>query len=345
MIQNNKYKIAILLAGFSIFCVLIYKTGVADIYQHLALLKWKILFLLLPFGLVFVLDTLGWKYSFKETNVRFRNLFTIRLAGEALNMIIPSANLAGEPVKAYLLKKHNVSMNDGIASVVISKALMTISQILFVMLGVGFLLLQLNVAGSRLVCIIAITLLGIPIIFLILFIQKRGIFSSLPGLLRLFKIKIRYLEKNVEKLRTLDANIFDFYSNYKKNFFLSLTFYFLGWLAGLIEVFLVLYFLEYPTGFLPTYIIESLSTVAKGVTSFIPGSVGGQEGGIIMIFSCLKLNASIAITFCLLRRLRELVWTASGLVLLSKLEWAITETSKEDLFPTKTERAQNHKEG
>lgn len=251
-------------------------------------------------------------------------------------MIIPSANLAGEPVKAYLLKKHNVSMVEGIASVVISKALMTISQIVFVMLGVGFLLFQLDVSGSRFISIVAITLLGIPIIVLILFIQKRGIFSSLTGLLRLIKIKIRYLEENVERLRALDEDILDFYRNYKKNFCLSVSFYFLGWIAGLIEVSLVLHFLGYPVGFFPTYIIESLSTVAKGITSFIPGSIGGQEGGIIMIFSCLKLSASIAITFCILRRLRELIWTAAGLLLLSKLEWTLTETSQEDLLTTGT---------
>ncbi len=333
MIRKKSFKILLLLVGFSIFCLLIYKVGFTNIYQHLSLLKWKIPLLLLPFSLVFVLDTLGWKYAFKETNIRFTNLFTIRLAGEAINTIIPSANLAGEPIKAYLLKKHNVSMVEGIASVVVSKALMTISQIVFVMLGVGFLLFQLNVAGSRFISIIAITLLGIPVIVLILFIQKRGIFSSLLGLLRLFKIKIRYLEENVERLRKLDENILEFYRNYKKNFCLSITFYFLGWIAGLIEVSLVFYFLGHPVGFLPTYIIESLSTVAKGITSFIPGSVGGQESGIIMIFSCLRLSASIAITFCILRRLRELIWTAVGLFVLSKLEWAITETSKEALNP------------
>ncbi|GJQ59962.1 MAG: TIGR00374 family protein [Candidatus Scalindua sp. AMX11] len=333
MVQKKRVKILLLLIGFSIFCVLIYKVGVTNIYQHLSLLKWKILILLLPFSLVFCLDTLGWKYSFKETNLRFKNLFTIRLAGEAINMIIPSANLAGEPVKAYLLQKHNVPMVEGIASVVISKALMTISQIVFVMIGVGFLLFQLNISGSRLISTIAITLLGIPVIVLILFIQKRGIFSSLLGLLRLFKIKIRYLEENVGRLKALDENILDFYRNYKKNFCLAVTFYFFGWIAGLIEVFLVLNFLGYHVGFFPTYIIESLSTVAKGITSFIPGSVGGQEGGIIMIFSCLKLSVSIGLTLCILRRLRELIWAAAGLILLSKLEWTLAETSKEESKP------------
>ena len=330
MIQKQKLKILLLIVGSAIFCTLIYKVGSANIYKYLCLLKWKILFLPLPYTIVFVLDTLGWKYSLKKTNVTFRNLFTIRLAGEAINMIIPSANFAGEPLKAYLLKRHNISMLDGIASVVISKAIMTISQIIFVMLGVGFLLFQLHVSGPRLISIIVITLLGIPMILFILFIQKRGIFLSFSKLLQKLGIKIAFVEKNVDRLIELDKNIMQFYRHNKKNFYLSFIFYFLGWIAGLIEVLLVLYLLNIPINFLSIYIIESLSTVAKGITSFIPGSMGGQEGGIIMIFLNLKLSASIAITFCILRRLRELIWVASGLVILSKLEWKIAESSIKD---------------
>jgi uncharacterized membrane protein YbhN (UPF0104 family) len=89
---------------------------------------------------------------------------------------------------------------------------------------------------------------------------------------------------------------------------------------------LILYLLNIPIDTVSAYIIESLSTAARGVTSFIPGSVGGQEGGIIAIFVSLKLSSSIALTFGILRRFRELIWTGAGLFVLSKLEWAIAES-------------------
>jgi uncharacterized protein (TIRG00374 family) len=123
----------------------------------------------------------------------------------------------------------------------------------------------------------------------------------------------------------LDKNIYQFYSHNKKKAFYSFVYCFLGWMAGLIEVFLILYLLGIPVDTVSAYIIESLSTAARGVTSFIPGSVGGQEGGIIAIFVSLKLSASIALTFGILRRLRELIWTGAGLFIFSKLEWTIEE--------------------
>jgi uncharacterized protein (TIRG00374 family) len=330
VIGKKKLKILLLIAGFILLCVLIYKVGPASIYLHLSLLKWKISLLLLPYTLVFVLDTLGWKYSFRERKTSFKNLLAVRLAGESVNIIIPSASFAGEPVKAYFLKRHNIPMVDGIASVVISRAIMTITQIIFVMLGVGFMLFKLNISGSRLISSIAITLLGIPIILFIIFIQKRGLFASLLKLLRIFRIRLRYIEDREHKLKELDESIFQFYSHNKKSFFISFTFYFLGWIAGMIEVFLILYLLDIPIDLISTYIIESLSTVARGITSFIPGSVGGQEGGIIMIFMSLELSASVALTFGILRRLRELIWITAGLFILSKLEWAIAESTTEE---------------
>ena len=329
MKNKRKLKLLLLIVGFVIFAVLIYKVGPSTIYHQLIVLKWKISLLLLPYMLVFTLNTLGWKYSFTKVKISFKDLFLIRLAGESINWTIPSANFAGEPMKAYFLKKHNISIVDGMTSVVISKTIRITAQIIFVMIGVAFYLFKLNVSGSRLASSIIIILLGIPIIMFIFFIQKRGLFAFLLKLLRMFRIKIRFIEEREERLMELDKNINQFYSFNKKKAFYAFVCCFLGWVAGLIEVFLILYLLNIPVDTVSAYIIESLSTTARSVTSFIPGSVGGQEGGIFAIFISLKLSASVALTFGILRRLRELIWTGAGLFIFSKLEWAVA------LSPTK----------
>ncbi|MCR4289918.1 MAG: flippase-like domain-containing protein, partial [Candidatus Scalindua sp.] len=292
MKNKKKYKILLLIVGCAILFVLIYKVGPSTIYHQLIALKWKILLLFLPFSLVSVLDTLGWKYSFKNGKTSFKDLFIIRLAGESVNSIIPSANFAGEPIKAYFLKRHNISMLDGMASVVISKTIMAITQIIFVMIGVIFLLYKLNVSSTHLIGSVAIILLGsiaiillsIPVIMFIIFIQKHGLFAFLLKLLRMLRIRIRYIEEREASLRELDKNIYQYYIHNKKKAFYAFVCFFLGWLAGVIEAFLILYLLNIPIDTVSAYVIESLATVAKGITSFIPGSVGGQEGGIIAIF-------------------------------------------------------------
>ena len=326
MKNKKKYKILLLIVGCAILFALIYKVGPSTIYHQLIALKWKVLLLFLPFSLVFILDTLGWKYSFKEEKMSFKNLFIIRLAGESVNSIIPSANFAGEPLKAYFLKRHNISMFDGMASVVISKTMMVITQIIFVMIGVVFLLYKLNVSSTRLIGSIAIILSGIPVIMFIIFIQKHGLFAFLLKLLRMLRIRIRYIEERDARLRELDENIYQYYIHNKKKAFYAFVCFFLGWLAGVIEAFLILYLLNIPVDTVSAYVIESLATVAKGITSFIPGSVGGQEGGIIAVFVSLKLGAGVALTFGILKRFRELIFIGAGLFVLSKLEWTIAES-------------------
>ncbi len=326
MKNKKKYKILLLIFGCAIFFVLIYKVGPSTIYHQLIALKWKVLLLFLPFSLVFALDTLGWKYSLKEEKISFKDLFIIRLAGESVNSIVPSANFAGEPVKAYFLKKHNISLFDGMASVVISKTMLTITQIIFVMIGVIFLLFKLNVSSTHLIGSIAIVLLGIPVIIFIIFIQKHGLFAFLFKLLSILRIRIRYIEERKVRLRELDENIYQFYIHNKKKAAYTFICFFVGWLAGVIEAYLILYLLNIPLDTVSSYIIESLTTVAKGITSFIPGSVGGQEGGIIAVFASLKLGAGIALTFGILKRFRELLFIGTGLFVLSKLEWAIAES-------------------
>ena len=71
LVNKKKFKILLLIVGCAIFCILVYEVGPSTIYHQLIVIKWKILLLLLPFLLVFVLDTLGWKYAFTKVKIMF----------------------------------------------------------------------------------------------------------------------------------------------------------------------------------------------------------------------------------------------------------------------------------
>ena len=67
--------------------------------------------------------------------VPFWRLLTIRTAGEVVNMTTPTAYMGGEPLKAYLLKKYNVPIAEGAASVVIAKTTLTIAEVFYILTG------------------------------------------------------------------------------------------------------------------------------------------------------------------------------------------------------------------
>ncbi len=313
-------KLILLLIGVSGFAFLLYSLDASAVYTSIFQLKWKFLLILIPYTLVFVLDTLGWKYALKNLtpNLKFVGLFTARMAGESINCLTPSAYLGGEPIKAYLLSTYNISIVDGMASVVISRTIMTVAQVLFVLMGVCLALFKLKNTFSLLAVGTITLFLGIPLIGIIFVSQKVGLFMTTLNLLRRFKINIRFLEERADKLKELDDTISEFYSSNKRGFYLCFLFYFLGWLAGVIEVYLILKFLGVSMDFTGVFIIEALFTVARSVSSFIPGSLGGQEGGVVLIFLALSLTAQVGLSFCIIRRLREAIWIGAGLIVLAK---------------------------
>ena len=109
-------------AGLALFAWFVHRTGVDTISRAFATLGWSAPLILLPFALVYLLDTVGWRLCFGRTlpkAISFATLFRIRLAGESLNNVVPSAYLGGEAVKVYLLHKRGLPVVDGASSVTI----------------------------------------------------------------------------------------------------------------------------------------------------------------------------------------------------------------------------------
>ena len=89
----------ILLAIACVFLVwVLHKVGWATLWQYLKQVGWKWPLLLLPYGVVNYLEAISWKYLLVirlPDSVTFSRLFWLRLGGEALNQLTPTASLFG----------------------------------------------------------------------------------------------------------------------------------------------------------------------------------------------------------------------------------------------------------
>jgi len=288
-----------------------------------------ILMILLPSVLMYGLDTLGWRFTLSRhiPSLPFWRLCVIRMAGEMVNLTTPTASLGGEPLKAYLLKSSGVPMEDGLASVVLSKTTLTLAQVGYILLGISlsvWILPSSGWAGSVTLPIVGIfvsvglLLFGITVFVII---QRHGLFGSLLGLLRRWRIHFTYLEVREQKLLALDRSVQAFYTHNRPAFFQSTGTFFLGWLTEALEVYAILFFLGAPIDIPTALAIDALATVIKGGTSFIPGSVGAQEGGNILLLVTFGFSELTGTLFALVRRFRELVWIVLGLICLAAMGW------------------------
>jgi glycosyltransferase 2 family protein len=316
-------RILLLLVGLFTLGLLVWHIGPGSIYDAAAKLgPSALLVILIPSFIMYVIEAYGWKVTLGPSaqHIPFWRVLAIRTAGEVVNMTTPTAYVGGEPLKAYLLKRDHVPMVDGLASVVIAKTTMTIAEVLFILLGIALTVWLLGDNGSS-GQTVAAALLSVGLLTFgtaaFVFVQRKGLFAWILEFLRKIGLRIRFLEVREEKLRSLDRTILDFYTHHRPAFFSSTGLFFLGWMAEALEVYGIIYYLNGPATALSAIAIGALSVFIKGGTFFIPGSLGAQDGGNLLLLKAFGYSDVTGITFALLRRFRELVWIGIGLVALA----------------------------
>jgi glycosyltransferase 2 family protein len=314
-------KIKILLVGIaSAFLVwMFHAVGWKEIVHHLRLVGWNWPLILLPYLLVNLLDALSWFFCFDRppTGVTVRYLFFNRLAGEAVNVLTPMASLGGEPVKALMLQKEGVSLTNATASLVISKGILVLSMVLYILFGLALAPFLFNLSSGWLLFLLAAALiLGIGAIGFVL-IQKYGLCQLGMKVLEKCKFMPRFLKDKEASLCRLDAQMSSFYRYHIWKFWLALGLSFLGWVIHGFEVYIIFHFLGQPINLLTGLCLDALATLIGGLAFFIPGNLGVQDGGNVLLTIGLQLGALMGATFSIIRRLREGFWLAVGLVVLA----------------------------
>ncbi|BBM83706.1 flippase-like domain-containing protein [Candidatus Uabimicrobium amorphum] len=312
----------ILLAmGIGVIFWLVYEIGPQKIWQEIASLGvWGPLFLLPYFG-VYLLDTLGWKYSFgRDISLPFSTLFYARVAGESINHVTPTAYLGGEPVKAYILyKKNEVPLANGFASVMIGKFLMIASEVLFILIGIE---IAVHVLGNRNDPVIIGIQLSIATLalFLLIFLglQIYGFGNFFSKWAAKMKVLATSLTKYKDALAKFDSVLLDYYRNEKGRLTAAFVYYFLSWCCGIFEIYIFFMLTGQSASWGAIFAMEAIAMAIKGAGFFIPGSVGVQEAGQVMLFKMFGFDSSVGLAFSILRRSREILWIVIGLVLLGR---------------------------
>jgi uncharacterized protein (TIRG00374 family) len=129
------------------------------------------------------------------------------------------------------------------------------------------------------------------------------------------KTKNDKLEVFLTKLVHLDQLFSIFYRSYPKRIFISIFLALLGWFFGLLELYLIFYFLGFSTSFTDIWIIEAMAQLVRAGSFFIPLSIGALEGGTVLIFSALGYPGSLGLAASLIGRVKQFTWIALGLSL------------------------------
>jgi glycosyltransferase 2 family protein len=283
----------------------------AAIAASIARVGWRLaVVIVVPTLLVHTFDVLGWRYAFTRDRVPFARLWWTRLAGESINLTTPTAALGGEAVKTWLLRDH-VSTSEALSSVIVAKTTITIAQGLLLLLGVLLAWTVFPTDSTLLTVMEWLVALELAALAIFVVAQTRGLAAFGGRVLARFGAD-RFARH--EGLGRVDRTLAEFYLRQPGRLTLSIAFHFAAWLLGAVETWMILKFLGTPVPLVTATVIEAFGTGIRFATFMIPGSLGAQEGGFAATFAALGLGGTMGVSFSLVRRIREIVWIAAGLV-------------------------------
>jgi putative membrane protein len=233
---------------------------------------------------------------------------------------MPAGQIGGPMLMVRYLAQRGMRARDAAAVITVSTTMQTIAQLVFALIGVA-LLGSGSGTGVRNAVLIVIVVIG-ALIFGFYLAQRRGLFGRTMRFAS--SVAARFSAKRdwsslVTRAEAVDAAVHEMYRERGKvaaSFALSLV----GWIVGTGEVWLTLRLIGHPVDWTDALILESLGQAIRGAAFAIPGSLGVQEGGYLLLARLVGLPPEAALALSLAKRARELLLGVPGIVYLHFVE-------------------------
>ena len=308
------------LLGLALFAYFVSRVGVSEVLDGIRRLGVGFVLVLAISSIRHIVRSVAWTRCVESPySLRFRDALAARLMGDALGNIIPLASVAvSEPSKAVFVR-HKLPLMIGLSALAIENIFYSLSVAFFMFCGTATLLLTFSLPkGLRYAAIAALVgaLLFIPLALLVV----RGGARVLTGVVN-FLARCGLPRRLVDKLRisaaTLEDRIYGFYQHNQQSFYSIFALELIFHLAGILEIYTTLSFISpIPPTVTQALILESVNRIINVVFKFIPLRAGVDEGGTGQVSKVLGLTKTTGVTLAIVRKGRDLFWSAIGLLLL-----------------------------
>ena len=314
--ESRKIQVTVYLLGFAgaaLFTVLLIRQGVMSVGAAVTMAGWGIAAVAAFHFLPIFLDAISWWVLFpKADRPRLQRLFWMRWIGESISNLVPSAAVGGDIVRARLATISGTRMAVSAASVIVDITLGIITQILFTLLGIVLLVRvtgRTSLVGPTLVGVFV----GLAAVTGFYFVQRLGIFRVLSRIIAKL-VKSGEWSSFVQSGETLDQTVRALYA--RRGAVIACCFW---TIASLIvssgEIWIALHALGGAHATLMNaLILQSMALTVKSAAFPVPGALGVQESGYLVIGNLLGIPGDTALAISLIARFRDLAVGIPGLI-------------------------------
>ena len=254
---------------------------------------------------LYVLNTTSWMLIIKaggKTHIPFWWLYKISVSGFALNYATPGGLMGGEPYRIMALTPL-IGRERASSSVILFVMTHIFSHFWFWLLSIVLFvtfdpinaLAASVVAAASLFCLLGRWLSKVPWL---------GRFAS------------RLMEKHGEEISNIDRQIAALHKQNRKTLVAAVMIELMCRVLSAAEIYFVFMAIGCPVSYMSCVLILAFTSLFANLLFFMPLQLGGREGGFLMSVVGLGMTASSGIFVALIVRLREIVWTAIGLLVI-----------------------------
>jgi putative membrane protein len=304
--------------GAALLTGLMISQGAADVITAVARAGWGLLAISALHIAKLLSDTVGWLAVIpKRDRLQLRIGLWIHWLGESVSDLLPTARLGGDIITARMAALEGMPLVTAVASMLVDVTACVFTKVLYTVAGLVLLVVvtgQTSLVGP----VLAGVLIGALAVAVFYSIQRFGIFGWGAAIASRLSHSSSWqsLKQNGEELDRTVQRL------YQRRFavFGCCVLAAVSWVISAGEIWITLFALGVSTNFATALILESVAQAVRGALFLVPGALGVQESGYLVVGGMLGIRGDIALALSLVRRVRELILGIPGLVVWQLIE-------------------------
>ncbi len=324
--------------GAIVVMILTFKVSFVEMWNNLSRAGYWLVAILLLWMVLYLMNTFTWRIIIRgsgKCKVPFWKLYKVTVTGFALNYATPAGLMGGEPYKVMELTPY-IGRERATSSVLLFAMMHIFSHFWYWLTAVVLYVIFIPLDTQMAVILPLVALFSLSGIYLFVRGYRHGmvvkildLVARIPGCRRWGR---RFIEQHSDELCTIDKQIAQLQQQKKANFFGSFLLEYIGRILQSLEIFFMLRLVDVqgsmPQLFMYSLMILSFTSLFANLLFFMPLQIGGREGGFAMstvqmkmsgvggVLLTLKEAMTIAVFISIIVRIRELFWTAVGMLLM-----------------------------
>ena len=324
--MKKKYQNIFFLFGIVVLAIMLTQLDYREVWNGLKSAGYWFFAVIALWAFLYIFNTATWYIIIRsgtdgKSKVNFFWLYKITVSGFALNYTTPCGLMGGEPYRIMALSP-KIGTERASSSVILYAMTHIFSHFIFWLLSILIYLFteRLNFAID-LILASAGAFCALGVWFFLkgyrkgMAVRLMNFVRHIPGLKRWAR---GFIDKHKEQLDTIDRQIAALHNQNPKTFVSAVLLELACRVCSALEIMFILFVLPgIDVTFTQCILILAFTSLFANLLFFLPLQLGGREGGFIMSTAGLALSAGAGIFVALIVRVRELVWTAIGLLMIN----------------------------